>query len=120
MSLGIVTYGGVTYNDIGFGRYIASTAEIGTPRDELKISGGSFAKKATPPTVNAGCTRIVEYPVTTNPLDPEATLVNRRLNITVAFQAEPGLTMADIKGELVFLNTFLTEDMIRQIMSGAS
>lgn len=120
MALGTLMYGEGSYDDVGGGRYISSTLQLGDPRDEIKISGGSLLSKAKPPVTSASVTRLVELPVSSNPADPEATLTNRRLNITVNVQAQSGITNAQIDTELDNLVTLLTPQLITRIMQGAS
>jgi len=115
MSLGNLVIGSTTYIDAGNGRYIDSAQQLGGLRNEIKISGGSLAKRANPPVVNASVSRLQEKSVTINGISS-----TKRGQATVTFSVEPGYTAADIDVLLSDLSTLITASNLNLILNGAS
>lgn len=115
MSLGPITIGTVTFIEANQGRYIDQASVVGGLRNEIKISGGSLAKKAVPPVINASVTRLQEKTVTVN-----AVALTKRATVTINFAIEPGFTTADTDVLVSDLSTFITAANLNLILNGAT
>lgn len=115
MALGNIVIGSTTFVDTGRGRYIDSTQSVGGLRNELKISPGTLAAKAVPPTVNASVSRLQEKTVVVNTVS-----TTKRANITLTISIEPGFSATDVDTLASDLSTFITVPNLNLILNGAS
>jgi hypothetical protein len=115
MSFGSINIGSTTFIEAGQGRYIDDSVPFGGPKNELKISPGSYNKKATPPVTVFSVSRLQEFPVT-----EAGVTTNRRCQVVTTYTLEKGITITDADALGDQISTFTVPAVLTQIANGAS
>lgn len=115
MSFGSITLGSTTFIEAGQGRYVDDSVSFGGPKNELKITPGSYNKKATPPVTVFSISRLQEFPVTES-----GVTTNRRCQVVTTYTLERGVTIANADALGDQISTFTGPTVLNQIANGAS